>query len=575
MDKNLINLFSVVMLFSIFSSCTEEEKKPNSIFDISGQLKIENISVSYKNEGAGIDAVFTQEDIIPSDIFIDFRQVEGGYYKNKIPASELETFQFPVGKYNATFGRLNTSELENSDLSLQLIPMFSGTFDFEIKEDETTTVNIETSNSEGYAITYDVTEELINAFGPLKLHVIQDQSEIIFDVDKEKKIFFASSYELGQTAYNGYVHFGIHLEAEIDDRPYYLSKIYRIAGGRNYLHFSLSDFTNPTDGFSQKHSLLNFKEYALESANNHTFLYETLTSWTINNDLSEFENIELNENGHVISFGVSHLMIKTGVVQSLPKSFLNFPELEALTISQGDGVKLWDNIGDLLPNLSKLSLEGTTVTLPESIYKLDLTHLNMYSNHLNDEMVSKILGFSNIEYLRFHYTESFPDVRHLKNLKNLRLNSSFITEEDAPQTALPSWIGDLQQLEEFGIEGTRILEFPASMKELKNLKILYLRRNDLKEFPDFIKYLPQLEEITLAENKLEGEFPMYLTNFQHLKYLSLSDNKLSGPLPVEIANMPALKRLVIVYNYFTEADIPEELKNADFEFLYFGQQEKE
>ncbi|ANQ50686.1 hypothetical protein MY04_3324 [Flammeovirga sp. MY04] len=572
MTKKLIKLFSIVILLSIFSGCTEEETKPNSIIDNSGSLKVENINITYKNEDAGIDVVFTKEDNIASDILIEFKQVEGGTYGSTIKASDLDDYRIPVGKYNASFSRFNPDEYIDDSRKLHFLPIFSGTFDFEIKQDEITSIDLETSDSEGYAVTYDVPQDLINTFGSLELHVMQNISELKFDVEREKKIFFASSDDIGNTYKDGGSGFGVHLSTEIDDRPYYLSKIYIQREGTNHIHFSLSDFTNPTDGFSQKHSVLNFKEYVLASVSYDVYVSKELNSWDKNNDLSEFKNIKLDENGNIIFLAVSFLDNETTVDQSLPKSILNFPELETLVVNYSYGVKLWDEIGDLLPNLTHVSLAQTSVTLPESFYKLNLTYLDMEKVQFNDDIKSKILGFNNLEYLSFQYTETFPDVRHMKNLKALRLEGPYIWEDGAAPITIPSWIGELQQLEEFGLEDTRIYEFPVTMREMKNLKKVYLYSNDIKEFPDFIQYLPQLEEIVLSVNKIEGEFPLYLTEFQNLKYLNLANNKLSGPLPLEILNMSSLEKLDIIYNYFTEEDIPQELKNGDFEFLYFGQQ---
>ncbi|KAJ3098295.1 hypothetical protein HDU97_004146 [Phlyctochytrium planicorne] len=68
--------------------------------------------------------------------------------------------------------------------------------------------------------------------------------------------------------------------------------------------------------------------------------------------------------------------------------------------------------------------------------------------------------------------------------------------------------------------------------------------------PDFLGSMPELTDVRISDNKLEGPIPVSLLSLK-LTTLDIYNNSLSGPLPKELGNVASLEYLRIQDNKFT------------------------
>lgn len=112
-------------------------------------------------------------------------------------------------------------------------------------------------------------------------------------------------------------------------------------------------------------------------------------------------------------------------------------------------------------------------------------------------------------------------------------------------TTLPQWIGKLRSLKFLGVPGNHILEIPASVGQLSNLKGLDLGAspggNPLKKVPDCVRNLRNLSSLGLRFCHLKS-VPEWLDELSELHHLDLSRNYLSD-VPSSLAKLQRLEEL--------------------------------
>ncbi|KAL6124519.1 hypothetical protein ACLB2K_077031 [Fragaria x ananassa] len=263
--------------------------------------------------------------------------------------------------------------------------------------------------------------------------------------------------------------------------------------------------------------------------------------------------------------------------------------------------------------LSSLLLAGTRFfgNISSSIQKLDsLEELDVGGCNFSEGLVPSFLGkLTRLTYLdisKNNYGGPIPDsLANLTQLAVFRIGTSHLTGP------IPSWLGNFSKLIYLDFSYNRLNgSIPKSFSNLKNLEILYLQSNDLsgtvefqmfqnlqnlyqlhlnannlefltesttvnatvpqftilglsscniREFPSFLRYQKNLQNLYLAENKLHGQVPKWMWNMStdtlmyldidqnflssfeqplavlpwvNLRYLKLSSNMLQGPLPM-------------------------------------------
>jgi len=122
---------------------------------------------------------------------------------------------------------------------------------------------------------------------------------------------------------------------------------------------------------------------------------------------------------------------------------------------------------------------------------------------------------------------------------------------------------NFKKLEELEIDGDVFSNKMLSNEffKLPNLKKLKVRQT--YKIPEQIETSSPVEEITLDDNGIT-KFPYIFKNLKKLKSLSLKQNQIDGTLTDEIKKFPALEKLDISQNKFEgELIIPDKLKSLD------------
>ena len=122
---------------------------------------------------------------------------------------------------------------------------------------------------------------------------------------------------------------------------------------------------------------------------------------------------------------------------------------------------------------------------------------------------------------------------------------------------IPNCIGHLINLEKIDLSYNQLINIPESIDNLQNLEILHLYNNILSSLPKNIGYLRNLEWFTLGNNQLTN-LPESIGNLKNLRTLSLDDNKLTT-LPESFGNLMKLETLWIHNNQLS--NLPESFGN--------------
>jgi LRR receptor-like serine/threonine-protein kinase FLS2 len=131
--------------------------------------------------------------------------------------------------------------------------------------------------------------------------------------------------------------------------------------------------------------------------------------------------------------------------------------------------------------------------------------------------------------------------------------------------AIPSEIGNLQNLEFFAIDKNRFLgEIPFEIVNISTIQIIDMSFNILSgHLPSNIGiFLPNLQLLYLFQNTLSGIIPSSISNASQLTQLDLGNNSFSGLIPKSFGNLRLLQWLDLEKNNLTI-----EYSTPDFNFF--------
>lgn len=107
----------------------------------------------------------------------------------------------------------------------------------------------------------------------------------------------------------------------------------------------------------------------------------------------------------------------------------------------------------------------------------------------------------------------------------------------------------LDQLRLLDLHDNRLNGTVSPLASCKNLKLVYLTRNDLSgEIPQDISYLRRLLRLDLSDNNIRGSIPTEISGLTRLLTLRLQDNMLSGKIPDFSGKLSNLKELNLTNN---------------------------
>ncbi|PIN01692.1 Leucine-rich repeat protein [Handroanthus impetiginosus] len=281
-----------------------------------------------------------------------------------------------------------------------------------------------------------------------------------------------------------------------------------------------------------------------------------LVHWNHNIDCCNWDGVECDVLGHVISLQLDQEMISSGIENS--EYLFNLSYLEKLNLASNKFNKIQIPKGiSNLANLTHLNLScaGFAGQVPHEVLRLKkLASLDLSAfvcSHLFTPFLFQLyLENPNLKML----------VQNLKELKELYLDAVAISAQGNNWChAISSSLPDLRilSLRSCHLSGPIV----SSLLELPSLSVLRLDHNDLASaVPDFSANFSGLTTLSLASCSLLGSFPEKVFEMLSLQNLDLSDNMLlSGTLPNFTQN-GSLRTMVIRGTNFS-GSLPDSISN--------------
>lgn len=165
--------------------------------------------------------------------------------------------------------------------------------------------------------------------------------------------------------------------------------------------------------------------------------------------------------------------------------------------------------------------------------------------------------------LSWHGVSEIPEqLRHLTQLKSLTFDKSRdgltaphwkLSKNESRIKEIPDWISELHNLEELSLVGNNIRVVPEAITKLTKLRKLYLSRNHIMSFHRDMDRLIALEVLWLDGNYLQ-QIPDFVYQLRRLQQLNLCDNQIDF-VASDISNLTELECLEISHNHLS--DLPD------------------
>jgi len=248
------------------------------------------------------------------------------------------------------------------------------------------------------------------------------------------------------------------------------------------------------------------------------------------------------EHLHLNGFNLIELPKDIGLLTRLNSLYLSFNNIETII----DDIGLLINLETLVMDCNNIKEFPTAICKLTKLNCLDITKnklLNISKDIKNlQELTVLLLSGNNIK-------EVPEEIEHLGNLKTLYLSQNIINDETSYRS-----IFNLTNLTLLNLSENICTHVPENIKNLTKLTNLYLSINII---PINIKYLRDLKDIDLTNNKIEiiphelftltnivgiyfsnnniREIPDGIGNLHLLEYCFLNNNKLKS-IPISIIN---------------------------------------
>ncbi|XP_056131788.1 leucine-rich repeat-containing protein 40 isoform X2 [Lampris incognitus] len=216
--------------------------------------------------------------------------------------------------------------------------------------------------------------------------------------------------------------------------------------------------------------------------------------------------------------GLTTLDLHDNQLSTLPSSLEELKQLQQLRLSHNQLSVLPVEVCSL-KNLHTLTLQKNLLeTLPEELGQLDnLTELDLSNNCL--VTIPSTLG-------------------HLICLQRLDLSHNRLT-------SLPDSLAQLASVKQLDCSNNQLNDMPASLSQMSSLEQLFLRHNKLCHLPKL--QAPNLKELYVGNNQIEGLEEEQLASLVAISLLELRDNKIKI-LPDRITLLSTLTRIDLTNN---------------------------
>lgn len=216
---------------------------------------------------------------------------------------------------------------------------------------------------------------------------------------------------------------------------------------------------------------------------------------------------------------------------SLPEWFGQLTKLQLLKISNNQLTTLPESMGKL-SRLLFCDLSGNEfMALPESLgqlTQLDELYIGNNSFEVLPELIGKLVQLKSLD-LSFNKLQKIPDwISNLKELHYLAIGDNFIKQ-------LPDSLGDctkINYLDLCYIDRSSFLEdFPSCIKRFQKLEVFLAHNCNLKFLPEWFGNLRLIKAIDIRYNQIQ-DIPRSIVQLEHLESLNLDGNPLNPELAV-------------------------------------------
>ncbi|XP_027172902.1 receptor-like protein 7 [Coffea eugenioides] len=247
----------------------------------------------------------------------------------------------------------------------------------------------------------------------------------------------------------------------------------------------------------------------------------------------------------------------------IPESIGNLTQLTELFL---DGNHLRGKIPDkfsISQKISSLSLGRNLLSenIPISLLNLKhLEHLDLSSNQLSDSIPPSIFTIPTLSHLDFSFN-LFTGVRQDLYVDSNKLQNNAFNSE-VPWNTTNNVSISYSNFVHLGLSSCQIKEFPEFLRNSESLGFLDLSNNMIHgEIPswfmsktfgklfylnlshnflistiDQLPVTPNLQNLDVSSNSLQGPMPPSICDPSYLWILDLSNNNLSGPIPQCLGN---------------------------------------
>lgn len=239
-------------------------------------------------------------------------------------------------------------------------------------------------------------------------------------------------------------------------------------------------------------------------------------------------------------------------LESLKVDHLTFDNDELIRNGREQDIYIPKNVLKTAKNVNKLSIYG----------------FNISQKNINDIASLTKLNSLFFEKCDFDDNMIYTNLKDLKNLNTLILDTIFIKgEEEKMLNQLPESVCQMKKLKTLISYRNDITTLPECIKNLKNLEELDFNLNALVSIPKEIDNLTKLKVVKMNENQLES-IPAEFGKLTKLEELYLEGNKIAT-LPDEFGNLSSLKKLELSYNLI--GSIPTAIgKLSNLEHLFLN-----
>ncbi|XP_044502001.1 receptor-like protein 7 [Mangifera indica] len=313
---------------------------------------------------------------------------------------------------------------------------------------------------------------------------------------------------------------------------------------------------------SQQSFLLQLKNSLMYNSSSSV----NLVQWDQNTDCCNWNGVDCDAAGHVISLNLNNESISGGIENATGLFSLQHLKSLNLAYNRFNGILIPSRLVNLT-NLTYLNLSnsGSAGQIPSSISGmtklviLDLSSLNFLgSSVLKLENPNLSMFLQNFTEIRELYLDGVNISAHgnewgkalssaLPNIQVLSLSNCFLSGP------ISNSLAELRSLSVIRLDQNNLsptdLGFLAEFKNLTSLRLSYCGLSGT--FPENVFRVPTLQNLDLSNNKLlQGSLPQFPQNLS-LRTLMLSFTSFSGTLPDSIANLKNLSTIELSSCNFT------------------------